>query len=352
VPTDAAAPRRVYRGAVIGSGGIARSAHLPAFRQGPGVRDRVEIVAVVDSADVPPVDGLPLLRRLDELERFGPLDFIDVCTPTASHLELVLWGLERGSHVICEKPVALNRAEAAQVAAAARAHSRIVMPCHQYRHNPGWLKVREWLGAGLIGRWHLAEFAVYRQFADPGGGGGGGARPDARPWRGTSGASRGGVLLDHGTHLLYQVLDIAGMPSVVHAWTGRLLHRQYDVEDTASLVLAYPDRLAVMFLTWAARHRENRMRFIGDAGTIEWVGGELRLDGSGRTERLDFSRELDKASYWRWFAGLFREFVAALDREEGEGTAQLEDIAQVAAVLELAYEASRTADQVPTAATL
>ena len=320
------------------------------------MRDRVEIVAVVDSADVPPVDGLPLLRRLDELERFGPLDFIDVCTPTASHLELVLWGLERGSHVICEKPVALNRAEAAQVAAAARAHSRIVMPCHQYRHNPGWLKVREWLGAGLIGRWHLAEFAVYRQFADPGGGGGGGggggARPDGRPWRGTSGASRGGVLLDHGTHLLYQVLDIAGLPSAVHAWTGRLLHRQYDVEDTASLVLAYPDRLAVMFLTWAARHRENRMRFIGDAGTIEWVGGELRLDGSGRTERLDFSRELDKASYWRWFAGLFREFVAALDREEGEGTAQLEDIAQVAAVLELAYEASRTADQVPTAATL
>ena len=108
MPTDAAAPRRVYRGAVIGSGGIARSAHLPAFRQGPGVRDRVEIVAVVDSADVPPVDGLPLLRRLDELEPFGPLDFIDVCTPTASHLELVLWGLERGFHVICEKPVAVR----------------------------------------------------------------------------------------------------------------------------------------------------------------------------------------------------------------------------------------------------
>src|SRR2546425_2655831 len=107
VPTE-----RVYRGAVIGSGGIARSAHLPAFRQGPGVRDRVEIVAVVDSADVPPVDGLPLLRRLDELERFGPLDFIDVCTPTASHLELVLWGLERGSHVICGKRVAPTRAEA------------------------------------------------------------------------------------------------------------------------------------------------------------------------------------------------------------------------------------------------
>ena len=106
----------------------------------------------------------------------------------------------------------------------------------------------------------------------------------------------------------------------------------------------------MIFLTWAARHRENRIRFIGESGTIEWVGGELRLEGSGRGERLDFTRELDKASYWRWFAGLFREFVAALDRGKGEGGAQLEDIAQVAAVLELAYEASRPADQVPTPA--
>jgi len=90
----------VYRGAVIGSGGIARSAHLPAFRQGAGVRDRVEIVAVVDSGSVAPVEGLPLLQRPEELERLGAIDFIDVCTPTASHLELVLWGLEHGWHVL------------------------------------------------------------------------------------------------------------------------------------------------------------------------------------------------------------------------------------------------------------
>ena len=310
MPTDGGS--RVYRGAVIGAGGIARSAHVPALRQNKGVRARLEVVAVVDSADVAPIEGLPLVRDLADLDRFGSLDFIDICTPTASHLGLVLWGLEHGLHVVCEKPVALDQAEAARIAAAARRVGRVVMPCHQYRYNPAWRQVREWLAADAIGRWHLAEFAVYRQFADPG------ARTDGAPWRGTSGTGRGGVLLDHGTHLLYQVLDAAGWPRMVRAWTARLRHQDYDVEDTAHIALEYSGRAVTLFLTWAARHRETRLRFTGERGVIEWNGGELRLDSRERAERLDFTRELDKAFYWHWFASLFADFVVAMDRAEGE----------------------------------
>jgi predicted dehydrogenase len=332
----------VYRGARVGAGSIARTAHLPAFRQGAGVRDRIEIVAMVDPvAAAPPADGppLPLLRRPDQLADVGPIDFIDICTPTSSHLDLVLWGLEHGLHVVCEKPVALSRGEAERIAAAARQAGRVVMPCHQYRYNPAWMRVREWLDGGAIGAWHLGEFAVYRELADPGA-----QATSPRPWRGASDASRGGVLLDHGTHLIYQVLDLAGPPSAVRCWTGRLRHHEYDVEDTAGLVLEYPDRTAVMFLTWAARHRETRLRFIGDAGSIEWVGGELRLERRGRVERCDFTRELEKSSYWRWFAGLFGDFIAAMDA--GAREPALEDVAAVAAVLEHAYEAAAPS-QVP-----
>jgi predicted dehydrogenase len=331
VPTEGRP--RTYRGAVIGAGGIARGAHLPAFRQDKAVRARLELVAVVDSApDVAPIEDLPLLRNLADLDRFGPLDFIDICTPTASHLDLVLWGLDHGLHVVCEKPVALNHAEAARIAAAARRAGRVVLPCHQYRYNPAWRQVRDWLTADVIGRWHLVEFAVYRQFADPG------ARPGA-PWRGTSGTGRGGVLLDHGTHLLYQVLDIAGWPAAVRAWTGRLRHQGYDVEDTAQIVLEYPERLATLFLTWAARHRETRLRFVGERGMIEWNGGELRLDSPERVERLDFTRELDKASYWHWFACLFADFIVAIDRADPEPA--LADISRVGTLLEGCYAAAR-----------
>src|SRR5437870_11983547 len=154
MPTPASPEPRRYRGAVFGPGGIARQSHLPALRM--GLRGRVDVVALVDSAaDVPPVDAIPLFGRREQLRDVAPLDFIDICTPTASHLELTLWGLEQGYHVVCEKPVALTRGEAERIAAAARASGRIVMPCHQYRHNPVWMKVKEWLASGAIGRWHL-----------------------------------------------------------------------------------------------------------------------------------------------------------------------------------------------------
>jgi predicted dehydrogenase len=288
------------------------------------------------------VSGVPHVERLRDLREAadGPIDFVDICTPTASHLELVLWALEQGYHVMCEKPVALTRAEAVRIRDAARDAACVVMPCHQYRYNPVWLKIREWLHSGVIGRWHLAEFHVYRLMADKGTG------TTSTPWRGLAEHSRGGVLLDHGTHLIYQMLDAAGIPDGVRAWTGQLRHTDYDVEDSAQLLFEYKGRLGVMFLTWAARHRENRVRFVGDHGAIEWVGGVLRLEHDGESSSYDYSAELDKSSYPGWFAGLFRAFADAMDA--GTTEPHLRDIENVAVVLESAYRSAATGCRIAT----
>jgi predicted dehydrogenase len=322
-----------YRGAVLGLGGVARNSHLPGYAM-PGVRRFLRVAAVVDENPlVAPPDAIPLLRAREELERIDDLAFVDICTPTASHLDLTLWALERGLHVLCEKPVAVRLDDATAIARAARDAGRVVVPCHQYRHNPAWRTVRRWLTEGRIGRWHLAQFEVHRLAADVGAGASG------TPWRGTRQQGLGGVLLDHGTHLIYQLLDVAGVPSTVRAWTGRLRHAAYDVEDTAQLVFEYPDRAATFFLTWAGRRRENRIRFVGENGTIEWAGGLLTLETDGRTETHDFAAQLDKRAYAGWFAALFREFRHAMD--VGDGRAHLRDITHVAQVLEAAYAAAR-----------
>src|SRR2546425_3470445 len=107
------------------------------------------------------------------------------------------------------------------------------MPCHQYRFNPVWVKVKEWLRDGVIGRWHLAEFSVHRLAADAGL-----ARAaHSTPWRGTSATGRGGVLLDHGTHLVYPLLRIAGPPAAADAGTGPLRPPNHHAQDTAALRL-------------------------------------------------------------------------------------------------------------------
>src|SRR5207245_11045555 len=126
MPTSASPDVPRYRGAVIGAGGIARQSHLPALLSAAGVRERVEIVAVVDSAPaLPPVDGIPLLSHRDQLAGLGPLDFIDICTPTASHLHLPLFSPVQCLHAVVAKPVAVKGGEADRLAVAARARGRI-----------------------------------------------------------------------------------------------------------------------------------------------------------------------------------------------------------------------------------
>jgi predicted dehydrogenase len=330
VSADGEAKSRPYRGVVFGAGGIARTAHLPAFQQ---LGDRLQIVAAIDPDPAArALDGLPLLRDRAMIDQFGPIDFVDICTPTSSHLPLALWALDAGYHVVCEKPVALDRAQALTLTEAAARSGKVVVPCHQYRFNPAWQQMGAWLRAGAIGRWHVAELSVYRMAADVGSGRG-------VPWRtvaqGEHGTREGGILLDHGTHLLYSVVDLGGMPSGVRCWTGRLKHHAYAVEDTVQLTLEYPDRLATLFLTWAASHRENRVRFIGETGTIDWQGGILRLERGDAVETHDFSVQLDKKSYAGWFASLFGTFADAMDR--GAAPDMLADVTRVAAVLEAAF---------------
>jgi predicted dehydrogenase len=333
--------RAPYRGALIGFGGVARGAHLPGFRHDAAVRARLDVVAAVDPAPSASEGAeVPVLTDRDALATIGQLDFVDICTPTATHLATTLWALEHGFHVLCEKPVAVTREGARRIATAAQRARRVVMPCHQYRFNPAWRQMLTWLREDAIGHWHLAELSVYRPAADAG------ADPRGQPWR-TLAIEGGGILLDHGTHLLYSLLDAAGgEATAVRAWTGRLRHLDYGAEDTAQVVLEFPGRLATLMLTWAASHRETRVRFIGQRGTIDWQGGVLRLDRVGHApESHDFTVQLDKRSYAGWFAALFTTFADAMDR--GTDSAAMEDIARVGCLLEAASIAARTGSCVP-----
>src|SRR5205085_4304516 len=91
MPTPASPEPGRYRGALIGAGGIARQAHLPALR-GAALRGRVDVVAIGDSAPaVPPGDGVPLLGDRAALRDLAPVDFIDICTPAASPRQRIRW---------------------------------------------------------------------------------------------------------------------------------------------------------------------------------------------------------------------------------------------------------------------
>lgn len=332
-----------YRGAIIGLGGIATQSHLPAFRR-PGVAERFDIVAAVDPlrARDGVVDGLPVYADTSQLLAEHDIDFVDIATPSATHVALSRWALEHDLHVLCEKPLAVKRNDALALADLSRARARVLVPCHQYRANPVWRRIRNWLDEEKIGRWHFCEIAVYRSQADRG------TSADELPWRVRKDDAGGGILLDHGTHLLYTILDLGGMPNAIASWTATIAHQAYEVEDTAQVRLEYGDRAAILFLTWAARHRETRVRIVGDRGSITWIDGALTIERGGAVETQDCSRELDKQAYAQWFADLFSAFAQVLDAGSASAVAETtrEDVIRVATIIEAAYHSSKTSASV------
>lgn len=101
--------------------------------------------------------------------------------PNHLHVPLAIKALEAGKHVLCEKPLAMNAAEAAELLATARKFPKLkVMEAFMYRHHPQWRKARELVQRGKIGELKTIQslFSYFntdpgniRNMADMGGGG-------------------------------------------------------------------------------------------------------------------------------------------------------------------------------------
>src|SRR5262245_55475485 len=113
-------PSTKLRGGVVGYGFIAGSGHIPAYAERTRTRCDVEIVAVADVSarrrekarqEVPGARIYESAEALLCAEGSG-LDFVDIATPPVDHARIAKAALERGLHVLCEKPLAMNTDEA------------------------------------------------------------------------------------------------------------------------------------------------------------------------------------------------------------------------------------------------
>ena len=123
------------------------------------------------------------------VERAG-LDAVIVCTPPHLHAEISIAALERGMHVLCEKPLARTLAEAEAMAQTAE-RTGLVLKCgFNHRHHPALQQARRWFDDGLIGE---PVFLRCRY--------GIGGRPGyEREWRADPEIVGGGQLMEQGIH--------------------------------------------------------------------------------------------------------------------------------------------------------
>ena len=327
------------RGAVLGLGNVAIHGHLPGWLGRPDV----QIVAAADARPSQRAEcqaRLPGARWYDSPEELldrEALDFVDVCTPPSSHAPLILRALDRGLHVLCEKPLVsapddLRRvAEAAAAGGQGAAHRAQLAPRADPRadrraHPPGRDRpgAAHRLGdaadeAGGGRRWPPGELA--------GGSGGGGRRACCPTTAGTSSTS----LPDW----------VGARPTSVASRLETRRHTSFAVEDTASVRLGFPGATVDILLTWAADERRNWVEVDGTEGRIELHDDTLVLKGRSGERRWPGLPALSDGSHHPdWFHKVAERFLAAV-RREMRADGNLAEATLCAEIEHLARESSR-----------
>jgi predicted dehydrogenase len=327
----------MLRGGIIGAGHVALHGHVPGW----SARAGVTLVAAAD----PRPDAragfetlLPALRWHESAETLlasEALDFVDVCSPPSFHGAAIALALERGVHVLCEKPLVLEMEELSKLAALATRRGRVLAAVHNWRHAPVLAAATQLVRSGAIGHVLACRWEVLRDRPSVAGGVG------LANWRLDPALSGGGILVDHGWHAVYVLGGwFSGRLSAVAGRLETRRHRQWPVEDTADVKLEFEGGEARVFLTWAADTRANRVEIEGTRGRIVVDGGTLALDAGSRSQDRAFSESLAEGSHHpTWFAGAAGEFLDAI--ASGRPAPSLPEAAICLEAIHLAQESSR-----------
>lgn len=303
------------KGAVVGYGFISGKGHVPAFLK----RDDVEIVAVADICEARrklALEALPNARIYTDYKALlageRELDFLDIATPPCDHAEITVAALERGIHVLCEKPLAPTTAEAARMILAARKNERVLFPCHNYKHAPVVKLIQDVIASGRIGTVKSVTLQTFRNTHAKG------VNEWRTDWRRDFKTSGGGIAMDHGSHTFYLTFDwLRSFPTEVTSKALRLSPR-WDTEDNLTCVLTFPTGYAHAYLTWTAGVRKVIYTVQGEHGavTVDDDDAQISVGFPGEVEKRVIESDWMDASHTKWFNSMFDKFLGCIARRE------------------------------------
>ena len=276
---------------IIGCGGIANGKHMPSLAK----LDTVEMVAFCDIVEE---------RAIEAREKFGTpegavytdykellvdksIDVVHVCTPNRMHSTITVDALEAGKHVMCEKPMAINSAEAKKMLDAAKRTGKKLTIGYQNRHRPEILYLKREADQGTFGDIYYAKAHAIRRRGVP-----------------TWGVfldeyeQGGGPLIDIGTHALDMTLWTMGnhkpkycLGTAYHAlnntteqgnpW-GRWDPEKFTVEDCAFGLIVMENGATInLESAWALNTLDVREAVTSFCGTLAGadMNQGLRING-------------------------------------------------------------------------
>ena len=270
---------------LIGYGGIGR-VHAAAYRAIPFhyglAADSISIAGVATTreetarravdeigCDFHSADYRELLARDD-------IDAVDICTPNNSHREIVLAAAQAGKHIYCEKPLAMNVAEAARMAGAVDAAGLKAQMTFNFRFFPAVARAKQLMDDGFVGRVFSFRGRYHRSSYI--------SSDKPMSWRLQREITGGGALFDLGAHILDLLYYLLGDFAAVNGTLDTLIKQRPVAAGSAEKASVQVDDIALL----QARLTD------GTLGTVE-----VSRMGTGATNDLSFEIFGDKGAI-RW----------------------------------------------------
>jgi len=334
----------------VGAGGIAEWKHLAGYSPIEGV----EVKAICDP-NIKAAERLAEKYKIPEvyedynemLEK-SELDFISICTPNYLHMPVAVRALEKGIHVHCEKPLAMNSREAQEIVDARDKYGRKVMVALNNRFTNEAYFVKKYAEEGLFGEIYHVKCGWRRRRGIPGKGG----------WFTNKKLSGGGPLIDLGVHFMDLVMYYMGFPSPVsvtgetyskfaenksrNSWSyGSSGDGTYDVEDLAVGFVRLVNGTTVDFeFSWAS----NIEKEYGYYELLGTKGGALFKDGQLKifSEILDTCVDISpNTNYPKKALNEFEHFIDCITNDK-EPLAPPEQAVKLMKIIDGTYESARS----------
>ncbi|HEV8725029.1 MAG TPA: Gfo/Idh/MocA family oxidoreductase [Candidatus Binatia bacterium] len=317
---------------IIGAGLIAHS-YAEAF-------DGFENAGLAAIADVRADAANALAQRLrcesyDSYQRLAEKvkpDAVIVCTPPITHPEICLYFLQKGIHVLCEKPLSIDSKSANLMVKTAGDRGVKLTMASKFRYVEDVVRAKSIVTSGILGEIVLFENAFASR-----------VNMSSR-WNSDFNISGGGVLIDNGTHSVDIMRYFLGPLAEVQVVEGKRV-QGLKVEDTVRIFAR--STLGVMGsidLSWSInKELDSYINIYGSQGTVFVGWKESKYHQSSTNEWVVFGKGYNKVQAFR---SQILNFTKAIRGEEALLITPEDALASVE-VIEAAYSALRQDHWVP-----
>ena len=269
---------------------LGNSVDIGAYRVRRERQTLDDTLHVIPGVDLEEKYGVRVCSELEQAFETKP-DVVFITNPSSLHVPVALHAARLGCHLFIEKPLSHSMADVSELVAMCEAQDLTTCVAYQLRHHPGFVRVRELLAAGVLGRVLSARAEVGEYLP--------GFHPyeDYRRMYAAKSALGGGVTLSQ-IHELDYLCALFGAPRRVFSMGGHVSSLEVDVDDLSLSLLEFARAdgsplFVELHQDFVQRPAQRSLTVIGERGRLCWsLSGRFleHCDESGRiVERMDFS---------------------------------------------------------------